>query len=128
MGAWAELRRRRVLWVAVAYGAAAWGLELLAGRLGPALGLPEWIVPFVLFLLVLGFPVVMTLAWAFEIEGGGLVRADPGPPLGARDKLGYLLLLAVGTALLVWLLASHWTHPRPPFAPHPHSVEAWQSD
>ena len=117
-----------MLRVAAIYAAAAWGLEQLIEYLEPVLGLPEWVVPFVLFLLVLGFPVAVVLAWAFDLERGGVVRAGDGPRLGPRDKLAYLLLLGLGTALLVWLLTSHRTDLRPPFAPHPHSVEAWGSD
>jgi hypothetical protein len=127
MGALAELRRRRVLRVAAVYAVAAWGIEQLAAWLGPALALPGWILPFVFFVLVLGFPVAMILAWAFDVDRGGVARAAPGRRLGPRDKLAYLLLLGLGTGLLVWLLASHWTNVRPPFAPNPHSVEAWGS-
>ncbi len=113
-----------MLLVAAVYAAGAWVLERLTGLLA----LPAWVAPFLVFLLVLGFPVAMVLAWAFELERGGVVRAGPGPRLGPRDKLGYLLLLGIGTALLVWLLTSHSPDLRAPFVPHPHSVEGWSAD
>jgi hypothetical protein len=79
-------------------------------------------------MLVLGFFMALILAWAFDVDRGGVVRAAPGRRLGPRDKLAYLLLLGLGTGLLVWLLASHSPDLRAPFAPHPHSVEAWGAD
>jgi hypothetical protein len=124
MGALAELRRRRVLRVAAVYIGVAWGLEQLARLIAGPLGLPAWVTPFVMFLVVLGFPVAVVLAWALDLERGGVVRTGPAPRLRRRDKLGYLLLLGLGTALLVWLLTSHWLDVRPDSAPRPHSVEA----
>jgi adenylate cyclase len=126
MRAMAELRRRRVPRVAAIYIAAAWGLEQLARVVAAPLDLPGWATSFVLFLVVLGFPVAVVLAWAFDLERGGLVRTGPGPRLGRRDKLAYLLLLGLGTALLVWLLSSHWADVRP--VPGPRGAEAPPSD
>lgn len=124
MGVLAELKRRRVFRVALVYTGVAWAMAQLADVLERVLNLPEWAVPLVLFVMVLGFPVAMVLAWAYDLERGGIVRTEPRQRIGVAGKLGYLALLLVGTGLLVWLLANQWTNLPAGFRAHPHSVEA----
>lgn len=123
MGALAELKRRRVFRVALVYAGVAWGTAQVADVLEPVMGLPEWAVSFVLFVMVLGFPVAMVLAWAYDVEPGGIVRTQPEHRIGVAGKLGYLFLLLLGTALLIWLLTSRWTTVAFPVGGHPHTVE-----
>ena len=124
MGVLAELKRRRVFRVALVYAGVAWAMAQVADALEPVLNLPEWAVSFALFVMVLGFPVAMVLAWAYDLEPGGIVRTEPRQRIGVAGKLGYLALLLVGTAFLVWLLTNQWTNLPAGFGPHPHSVEA----
>lgn len=72
-----ELKRRKVFRVAVAYAIVAWVLIQISGEVLPALQMPEWTVSFVTVLLLLGFPVALLLAWAFELTPDG-VKADTG--------------------------------------------------
>jgi eukaryotic-like serine/threonine-protein kinase len=82
----AELKRRRVVRVALVYGAVAFAVAQAADVFVPALALPGWIVTAVALLAVLGFPVALVLAWAYDIvpEGG----APDVPPAGATGGAG----------------------------------------
>ncbi len=70
----AELKRRNVYKVAVAYAVAAWLLIQVATQVFPFFEIPNWAVQLVVLLLILGFPVAMVLAWAFEITPEGIKR------------------------------------------------------
>ena len=72
MSLYTELQRRNVLKVAVAYFIIAWLLLQVSDTLGSALLLPEWIISAVAFLLIIGFPVALVFAWAFELTPEGL--------------------------------------------------------
>ncbi len=119
-----ELKRRRVFGVAVLYAGGAWAVARVAGAVDRASELPEWVVPFVLFVVILGFPVAMVLAWARDLESGSAVRTAHRSTIGVGAKLAYLSLLVAGTGLLAWMLTGRWASPPMPFQPHPHSVEA----
>jgi TolB-like protein/Tfp pilus assembly protein PilF len=83
----AELRRRHVFRVAVGYGAVGFATVSVASDFLPALQLPDWTVTLVAALAVLGFPVALVLAWAFEITPDGVRRAQPMEP-GAVGRAG----------------------------------------
>ena len=74
----AELKRRKVLRVAGGYLVAGWGLAVGSAELLPPLGAPEWIVTAIVGAILLGFPVVVTIAWFFDLTAAGFVR-DRGP-------------------------------------------------
>jgi TolB-like protein/Flp pilus assembly protein TadD len=74
MSFWSELRRRKVVRVGVAYLVVALAVAEGADIFLPQLGAPAWVVPVVLGLLVLGFPLASVLAWAYDITPEGLVR------------------------------------------------------
>src|SRR5437763_10575956 len=75
-----ELKRRNVYKVAVAYAVVAWLLIQIATQLFPFFDIPNWAVRLVVLLLILGFPVALILAWAFEITPGGIKRAEEVAP------------------------------------------------
>ena len=78
MGAFlAELRRRSVFKVGIAYAIVAWLLVQVTVAVEKPLHLPVWIATFVIFLLAIGFPVALLLAWAFELTPEGVKRAGP---------------------------------------------------
>ena len=70
----AELKRRNVFRVAAAYAVIAWLLIEVSDTIFPRLGLPEWTVTFVIVLLLLGFPLSLFFAWAYELTPDGLKR------------------------------------------------------
>jgi TolB-like protein len=74
-----QLQRRNVVRVALAYAVAAWLIIQIANNFFPALHLPGWTVTFVAALLVLGFPLVIVLAWAYEITPEGIKRTSEVP-------------------------------------------------
>ena len=74
MGLIAELKRRNVFRVAIAYVVFAWVLAQVTGLAFESFGAPEWVPKSVLFLLVLGLPIAIFFAWAFEITPEGIKK------------------------------------------------------
>jgi TolB-like protein len=101
----AELKRRHVFRVMAVYGAVAFVILQVADIAFPLLGLPDWTVTFVLALSLVGFPVAVVLAWAFEVSPDGVKRTDTADtaeiseivaaPPGRRWPSGLLALLGV---------------------------------
>ena len=69
---WAELRRRNVVKVAVAYAIVGWLLVEVASVVLPTFKAPEWIMQVFTFLVIVGFPLALIFAWAFEITPEGI--------------------------------------------------------
>src|SRR5882724_4335588 len=98
-----ELKRRNVYKVAIAYAVVAWLLIQIATQVFPFFEVPNWAVRLVVLLLVIGFPVALILAWAFEITPEGIKRAedvDLSQSITRRTgrKLDFLI---IGVLLLV---------------------------
>jgi len=100
----AELKRRNVYKVAVAYAVLAWLLIQVATQVFPFFGIPNWAVRLVVLLLILGFPVALILSWAFEITPEGIKRAEDVEPNESithktgRKLVGITMALAVVAA------------------------------
>ncbi|MCL7927928.1 MAG: tetratricopeptide repeat protein [marine benthic group bacterium] len=73
----AEFKRRSVFRVAAMYGATAFVLIEAADLIFPRIPLPEWTVTLVVWLALLGFPVALVLAWAYERTPEGVRQTDP---------------------------------------------------
>jgi TolB-like protein/tetratricopeptide (TPR) repeat protein len=89
-GLFAELRRRKVFQAAAVYLAVAFVVAQVADIVAPGLNLPAWTVTFVLFLLILGFPITVALAWVFDVTPAGVQRtaaADGARSPGRRNRL-----------------------------------------
>ncbi|MDH4021328.1 MAG: tetratricopeptide repeat protein [Xanthomonadales bacterium] len=69
-----ELKRRNVFKVAIAYAIVAWLLLQVSDTLVPALHLPEWFNSGVAFVLIIGFPIAVIFAWAFEMTPEGIKK------------------------------------------------------
>jgi TolB-like protein len=76
----AELKRRNVYKVAVAYAVVSWLLIQIATQVFPFFEIPNWAVRLVVLLLILGFPVALILSWAFEITPEGIKRESEIEP------------------------------------------------
>src|SRR5262245_8552240 len=76
----AELKRRHVYRVAIAYGVVAWLFIQIATQVFPFFEIPNWIVRLVVMVTILGFPVALIIAWAFEMTPEGIKRADDVSP------------------------------------------------
>ena len=101
-----ELQRRNVYRVAVTYAVVSWVLIQIATQVFPIFSIPNWAVRLVVLLLVLGFPVALILAWAFELTPEGIKRTEDVPiHESIRHHTGrkLLALAAVAAALAVAL-------------------------
>jgi adenylate cyclase len=72
-----ELRRRKVIRVAIVYALVAWVLVEVASVVFPGLLLPDWTVRLVIALAIIGFPIAMIMAWALELTPDG-IKGDAG--------------------------------------------------
>ena len=72
MGFFAELKRRNIFRVGIAYLVLAWLVIQVTDTVAPALNLPDWTLALVIWLGVLGFPFVLVFAWAFELTPEGI--------------------------------------------------------
>ena len=91
-GFFEELQRRKVYRVAAAYIVAAGFLIQMASAAFPAWELPNWSLRLVIVLLLIGFPIALILAWAFDITPQG-IQGTPTPP-GAHWRRNLFLLIA----------------------------------
>src|SRR3954466_13328221 len=104
----AELKRRNVYKVAVAYAVAAWLLIQVATQVFPFFEIPNWAVRLVVVLLALGFPVALILAWAFEITPEGIKREseiDAAQSITHRAGRKLVVITAVLAVIAAGLLA-----------------------
>jgi TolB-like protein len=76
----AELKRRHVYRVAIAYGVVAWLLIQVATQVFPFFEIPNWVVRLVVLVSVLGFPISLIIAWAFEMTPQGMKREEEIAP------------------------------------------------
>ncbi len=110
----AELKRRNVYKVAIAYAVVAWLLMQVASQIFPFFEIPNWAVRLVVLLLIIGFPVAVILAWAFELTPEGIKRAeDVDLSKSVRRKSGRKLdffIIAV-LMLVIAILVFQRLHP-----------------
>ena len=102
----AELKRRNVYKVAVAYAVVAWLLVQVATQVFPFFEIPNWAVRLVVLAIVLGFPIALVIAWAFELTPEGIKRTeDVDPAVSARQpqKHVWIFVVIIGAAISVGL-------------------------
>src|SRR5438477_9002930 len=102
----AELKRRNVYKVAVVYAIVAWLLIQIATQVFPFLEIPNWVVRLVIALVVIGFPIALVIAWAFETTPEGIKTtetADAMPASTRRRKNAWIYIVVFGLAFSVGL-------------------------
>jgi len=101
----AELKQRNVYKVGIAYALVAWLLMQIASQIFPFFEIPNWAVRFVVLLLIIGFPVALILAWAFDLTPEGLKRTKSADdlPAGSWDNRVWIYAIIVGVALSICL-------------------------
>src|SRR5216110_3528496 len=117
-----ELKRRNVYKVAVAYAVVAWLLIQIATQVFPIFEVPNWVVRLVVLLLVIGFPVALILAWAFEITPEGIKRAedvDLNQSITKHTGRKLVWLTVMLAVLAAGLLAFQLLRPKSAVAPRP---------
>src|SRR4026208_895854 len=95
----AELKRRNVYKVAIAYAVIAWLVMQIATQVFPFLEIPNWAIRLVIMLIVIGFPIALVIAWAFELTPEGLKRtesADELPKKSDRNRVWLYVVVVAG--------------------------------
>src|SRR3954453_20590363 len=101
----AELKRRNVYKVAVAYAIVGWLVVQIATQVFPFLEIPNWVVRLVIALVAIGFPVALIIAWAFELTPGGIKRTEDADRDGERPSRSraWIYVAVIGGAVSVGL-------------------------
>ena len=101
----AELKRRNVYKVAAAYAVVGWLLVQVATQVFPFFEIPNWAVRLVVLAIVIGFPIALVIAWAFELTPEGLKRTQDVDASGERvpKKHAWIYVVAIGAAISVGL-------------------------
>lgn len=113
-GILAELRRRKVFRVAGAYAVIGWLLAQISVTLETSLNLPGWFDTLIVSLLLIGFPVALLLAWAFEVTPEGIKLSDPVASNGEKPRRrGRMIDLAAlaGLAIIAILIVGNALRP-----------------
>jgi len=98
-GFFEEVQRRKVYRVAAAYVIAAGGIIQLASAAFPAWELPNWALRLVIVFLLIGFPIALILAWAYDVTPQG-IRATPTTAApGAHRRRNVIMLIATGVVI-----------------------------
>ena len=100
-----ELKRRNVIRVAIAYAIAAWLLIEITATTFPILKLPDWSVTLVTVLVLIGFPLALIFAWAFELTPEGLKKEKEVDRSGSIThvtgrKLDFMIITVLVLALV----------------------------
>src|ERR1700751_1296846 len=97
----AELKRRNVYKVAVAYAVVGWLLIQIATQVFPFLEIPNWVVRLVIAVVAIGFPIALVIAWAFELTPEGIKRTeDVDPNVHRRTTARAWIYVALLAALM----------------------------
>jgi len=100
----AELKRRNVYKVAVAYAVVGWLVVQIATQVFPFLEIPNWVVRLVIAMVVIGFPIALVIAWAFESSDKGIDRTPVADAL-QRHSTGraWIYVAVIGAACSIAL-------------------------
>ncbi len=98
MSLFRELKRRNVYKVAAAYAVVAWLLVQIATQTFPFFEIPNWAIRLTILLLVIGFPIALVIAWAFELTPEGVKRTESVPGGPSRASSGRVWIYVVAAA------------------------------
>ena len=110
-GFFGEVRRRKVYRVVAAYIIAAGGIIQLASAAFPAWELPSWTLRVLIVCLLMGFPVALMLAWAFDITAEG-IRVTPADAATSRSHARRNMVLLIACGLILSAAAGFFLLPR----------------
>jgi serine/threonine-protein kinase len=93
-----ELKRRNVYKVAIAYIVGGWALAQGLAQVLPVFSIPNWVIQLIVLLIILGLPVALGLAWAFELTPEGLKRTEDvdEAAAAAHKKRAWIYVVIVG--------------------------------
>ncbi len=108
MSLFAELKRRNVFRMGGAYLALGWVVTQVTATVAPTLGMPEWTLKLVVWLGIIGFPLIVAFAWAYELTPEGIRRESELPPStdirhASARRLDYITIGMIAVALLFFV-------------------------
>ncbi|HWY78182.1 MAG TPA: hypothetical protein VN281_21380, partial [Verrucomicrobiae bacterium] len=106
MNFFAELKRRNVYKVAVAYIVAGWALSQGIAQVFPVFDVPNWVIRLIVLLIIIGLPIALVLAWSFELTPQGIKRtktADAMPEATRKRKHVWIYVVVIGAAISIAL-------------------------
>ena len=99
-----ELKRRNVYKVAVAYAVVGWLLVQVATQVFPFFEIPNWAVRLTVLLIVVGFPIALVIAWAFESTPEGIKRTAVADAASERSRgKAWVYVVIIGAVLSIGL-------------------------
>ncbi len=99
-----ELKRRNVYKVAVAYAVVGWLLVQVTTQVFPIFEIPNWALRLIVLAIIVGFPIALVMAWAFELTPEGIKRTeDVGRTEAAKKSHAWIYIVIVGVLLSVAL-------------------------
>jgi len=103
----AELKRRNVYKVAIAYAVAGWALAQGIAQVFPLFDVPNWALRLIVLAIVIGFPIALVIAWAFEATPEGIKRTEVADAMPAatsgHKKSAWIYVVVIGGAISVAL-------------------------
>ena len=116
MSFFAELKRRNVFKVGIAYVIVAWLLLQVVSIVAPALHLPEWTLSFITLLIIIGFPLAIFLAWAYELTPEGIRTTTPAGPARYHtqttgQRLNYTIIVLLSLAVIFLVIDNYLLNP-----------------
>jgi len=106
MNFFAELKRRNVYKVALAYIVAGWALSQGIAQVFPVFDVPNWVIRLIVLLIIIGLPIALVLAWVFELTPQGIKRtetADAMPAMAGKKKRAWIYVAVIGAAISIGL-------------------------
>jgi len=117
----AELKRRNVYKVAVAYAVVGWLVVQVATQVFPFFEIPNWAVRLVVLLIIVGFPIALVIAWAFEITPEGIKRtevADAAHEHSRGKTWIYVVIVAAAISITLFFLGRYTVGSRTAVSPN----------
>jgi len=102
----AEVKRRNVYKVAIAYIFAGWALSQGIAQVFPVFDVPNWVIRSIVVMIILGLPVALVLAWMFELTPQGIKRtetADAMPEATRKKKYVWIYVVVIGAVISIGL-------------------------
>ena len=104
-----ELKHRNVIKVMISYGLVAWLVAQLAEFAISTFGAPDWVLRTFVILLMLGFPIAIILAWAFDMTPAGLKKAPAGNTAATAPRgTNYVAVILMGVVLVAAVVLQFW--------------------
>src|SRR6266481_3015872 len=106
----AELKRRNVYKVGIAYIVAGWALSQGIAQVFPVFDIPNWIIRLIVLLIILGLPIALVLSWMFEITPEGIKRTETADAVGQHSRGHtwiYIVIVAAAFSIGLFFLGRY---------------------